>query len=101
MNPFKRKKPLPTDLQVLEAIYDRYYDTFADYREGAPDAIGRESKVYVPIDIAAVARDLMWTAMLCLGGCTTTLRTSTGTETTMMSAFHSSLWQPARTIGTA
>jgi hypothetical protein len=49
-----RGKTLPTNLQVLDAIYSRYYDTFADF-----DSKGdREHKVFVPIDIPMIARDL-------------------------------------------
>lgn len=44
---------LPTDLQILTAIYDRYYDVFAGF-EGSE----RASKIYVPIDIKTVANDL-------------------------------------------
>ena len=42
----------PTDLQILEEIYDRYYDTFAAYSRENPE---RDTKVYVPIDIASIA----------------------------------------------
>ena len=50
-----RRKPLPTDLQILDRIYNRYYDEFASFdRETAR----REGKVYVPIDIASIADEL-------------------------------------------
>jgi hypothetical protein len=43
---------LPTDRQILEAVYRRYYSTFAQFsREGD----GRETKVHVPIDVASIA----------------------------------------------
>jgi len=29
-------KPIPTDLEILEAIYDRYYDDFTSYSEDKP-----------------------------------------------------------------
>lgn len=46
------KRP-PTDLEVLEEIYRRYYDDFTRYsREDAE----RDTKVYVPIDIHAIAK---------------------------------------------
>lgn len=45
------KRP-PTDLQILEEIYNRYYEKFSEYSSENP---GRESKVYVPIDIASIA----------------------------------------------
>lgn len=46
---------LPTDLQILDAIYDRYYPEFAAYTDEKPN---RSSKIYVPIDVAAIAKDL-------------------------------------------
>lgn len=46
-------KRLPTDLQLLDTIYRAYYDTFAGYSEASPK---RSSKIYVPIDIEAIAR---------------------------------------------
>ena len=49
------KTRLPTDLQILDAIYDRYYETFAKYEEGDK---GRSAKIYVPIDIREIGRDL-------------------------------------------
>lgn len=50
------KKPLPTDLQILDAIYERYYDTFRTY--GNPGgALPRGSKAFVPIDIEQIAAD--------------------------------------------
>ena len=48
-------KPIPTDLKILNAIYDRYYDAFSNYDE---DPSSRNSKTFVPIDIAAIAKDL-------------------------------------------
>ncbi|HYU77409.1 MAG TPA: hypothetical protein VEK56_00405 [Vicinamibacterales bacterium] len=66
MKIFKRKPHLPTDLQVLEAIFSRYYDVFSSYKPGSAGA-DRESKVYVPIDIVAVARDLRTDADLLFG----------------------------------
>ena len=39
---------------MLDAVYNRYYDTFADF-----DSKGdREHKIFVPIDIPMIARDL-------------------------------------------
>lgn len=46
---------LPTDLDILNAIYDRYYLVFASFDKSDPD---RNSKVYVPIDIPAIAAKL-------------------------------------------
>ena len=46
------KKP-PTDLEILEEIYERYFATYVGYsRETAT----RGSKVYVPIDIKTIAK---------------------------------------------
>jgi hypothetical protein len=45
------KQP-PTDLQILEEIYDRYYDEFVVFSGEDPE---RDSKVYVPIDISSIA----------------------------------------------
>lgn len=46
---------LPTDLKILNAIYDRYYDTYASFSEKKSN---RSSKIYVPIDIEQIAKDL-------------------------------------------
>lgn len=46
------KKP-PTDLEILEYIYERYYSTFISFSREKPN---RSSKVYVPIDIEAIAK---------------------------------------------
>ncbi len=48
-------KRLPTDLQILNAIYDRYYDTFAAFTKGDNS---RSAKIYVPIDIKELAKNL-------------------------------------------
>lgn len=42
----------PTDLQILEEIYRRYYSVFAEYSKEAPN---RATKVYVPINIEELA----------------------------------------------
>ena len=47
-------KRIPTDLKMLNAIYDRYYDVFSNYDK---DPSSRSSKPFVPIDIAAIAKD--------------------------------------------
>src|SRR5947208_13332373 len=46
---------LPTDLEILNAIYERYYETFASFAKGGPSRI---AKIFVPIDIDALARDM-------------------------------------------
>src|SRR6266496_1199607 len=48
-------KPLPTDLEILNAIYELYYDEFTDYDR---DPGSRDSKVFVPIDCDDIASDL-------------------------------------------
>ncbi len=42
----------PTDLEILREIHHRYLDEFAAYDEENPS---RETKYFVPIDIAAIA----------------------------------------------
>jgi hypothetical protein len=46
---------LPTDREILEAIYDRYYVTFAAFSKENRD---RDSKVYVPVDLDSIAANL-------------------------------------------
>lgn len=48
-------KSIPTDLKILSAIYGRYYDVFSNYDN---DTSSRNSKTFVPIDIAAIAKEL-------------------------------------------
>lgn len=45
----------PTDLKILETIYDNYYSDFADFSRGDE---GRATKILVPIDVEAIAREL-------------------------------------------
>ena len=42
----------PTDLEILEEIYRRYYAAFAEYSK---ESQNRSTKVYVPIDINQLA----------------------------------------------
>jgi hypothetical protein len=52
----RKKLPhIPTDLQILDAIYERYYQTYADFVKSKSD---RSTKIYVPIDVGAIARVL-------------------------------------------
>jgi hypothetical protein len=51
----KKMKPLPTDLEILDAIYERYYETFASFSSGDKS---RSTKVFVPVDIDAIAKDM-------------------------------------------
>jgi hypothetical protein len=48
-------KNAPTDLELLNAIYERYYEIFKSFSKDSPD---RESKIYVPIDCVALAAQL-------------------------------------------
>ena len=48
-------KALPTDIQILDAIYERYYDSFTGYSETNKN---RSAKIYVPIEIKELAGDL-------------------------------------------
>jgi hypothetical protein len=46
---------LVTDRQIFECIYSRYQEAFHNYEKEAPS---RSSKIYVPIDVDAVAKEL-------------------------------------------
>jgi len=48
-------KPPLTDQAILQAIYDRYYDSFAAYSE---DDSSRATKNFIPIDIELIANVL-------------------------------------------
>ncbi len=45
-------KKIPTDLEILTEIYNRYHDTFRSYAKDEPDRITR---IRVPIDINEIA----------------------------------------------
>ncbi len=47
-------KKIPTDLEILTVIYNKYEDTFREYTREEPDRIAR---IRVPIDIHEVARE--------------------------------------------
>lgn len=49
---FDEMNKLPTDLEILEEIYTRYFEIYASHTRTAPR---RSSKVYVPIDVKALA----------------------------------------------
>ena len=46
---------IPTDLEMLNAIYERYYGNFALDSVTEPT---RDTKIYVPIDCRAIAQQL-------------------------------------------
>lgn len=48
-------KRLPTDIEILSAIYSRYYKTFTSYSDKNKD---RGTKTFVPIDIEKIGNDL-------------------------------------------
>lgn len=43
---------IPSDLQILQTIYEVYYDEYKNFIRGSSD---RESKIYVPIDCKKIA----------------------------------------------
>ncbi len=43
----------PTDLQILEEIYNRYYATFVSF---SPKDGSRSTKIFVPIDIREIGK---------------------------------------------
>ncbi len=45
----------PTDRKILEAIYEQYYEEFASFDEAHPS---RSSKIFVPLDLTALAQKL-------------------------------------------
>lgn len=49
------RKNLPTDYQILDLIYERYYDVFAAFDKAETR---REGKTHVPINIQALAKEL-------------------------------------------
>lgn len=55
---------LPSDLKILTEIYERYYEQFKNFSREEPT---RECKVYVPIDIKAIAADLKTDEYLLFG----------------------------------
>lgn len=46
-------KKLPTDLQILNFIYDKYYEQFIDFSKDNPT---RSTSNFVPIDIELIAK---------------------------------------------
>src|SRR5271157_758241 len=49
---YQTVKRLPTDLEILEDIYQRYYAVFSSFSREDPK---RSTKVFVPIDIETIA----------------------------------------------
>lgn len=48
-------KSVPTDLQILQKVYDIYYDDFCAYDK---DKTIRDAKIFVPIDCKLIAEKL-------------------------------------------
>lgn len=49
------KKKIPTDLEILEEIYNQTYDRFASFDKENPD---RKTKIFVPFDLEGIADKL-------------------------------------------
>lgn len=47
----------PSDLKVLSAIYNLYYEEFKNFSQESDIENGRASKIYVPINCKMIARD--------------------------------------------
>lgn len=54
---------LPTDLQILKAIYDRYEQTFA----ATAGSSAEQRQIYIPIDCAVIANELETDADIVFG----------------------------------
>lgn len=48
-------KNLPTDLAILNTIYNQHYQTFTNF---TADESSRRTKVYIPIDIVELAKEM-------------------------------------------
>ncbi|MFK0570877.1 hypothetical protein [Endozoicomonas sp.] len=46
---------VPSDLEILEAIYKKYYDEFKSYEKDSPS---RSSKIHMPISCREIAKSL-------------------------------------------
>jgi hypothetical protein len=51
---FKKMMHVPTDLEIMNEIYEKYYDKFASYSKTDSR---RTTKIYVPIKIDAIAEE--------------------------------------------
>lgn len=54
----KKNKQSPTDLAILQAIYDEYYLDFIDYDSKNKKNNSRPAKVFVPVDCKLIATKL-------------------------------------------
>lgn len=48
-------KNVPTDMAILDKIYNDYYDTFSEFSRDKPS---RQTKIFVPLDIKKIAGEL-------------------------------------------
>jgi hypothetical protein len=48
-------KRTPTDIEILDRIYNNYYEEFKSFSKDKPN---RQTKILVPIDILKIANDL-------------------------------------------
>jgi hypothetical protein len=48
-------KRTPTDIEILDRIYDNYYDEFSSFSKDKPN---RQNKTFIPIDIERIASQL-------------------------------------------
>ena len=46
-------RTIPTDLEILNAIYEKYYETFASFLNK-----NKTRKAFVPVDIASMAEEM-------------------------------------------
>lgn len=70
------RKP-PTDRKILQLIHDRNYDDFCRYSE---EQKIRASKIYLPIDCAAIARQLSFDPDIIFGRLYYHLEKNTATQ---------------------
>jgi len=48
-------KNVPTDIEILDKIYNDYYDEFSTFSKDKPN---RQAKIFIPIDIKKIADEL-------------------------------------------
>jgi hypothetical protein len=55
-------KRLPTDFEILNTIYERYYDEFPSFVRSEPT---RSAKIMVPLDVRDLATDMGVDPVMC------------------------------------
>ena len=58
MKIFRKSKSIPSDYDILNEIYELHYDDFIHYMNNREGNTDRNSKIYVPVNILAVAHKL-------------------------------------------